>query len=75
MEADTEVENELETQYPSSTHDGKSSPSSYAGNTPPAPNNTPKSDTNNKDKKQSKNTQNKTNQRKNNPQKSYYERG
>ena len=69
-ETDTEVENKLETQYPSSTHDEKSSPSCYAENTPPAPNNTPESDTNNKEIKQSKNTQNKTNQRKNNPKKS-----
>ena len=70
-EVDTEAENKLETQYPSSTNDEKSSPSSSAVNTPPAPNNTSKSDTNNKAKKQStKNTQNKTNQRKNIPKKS-----
>ena len=58
-EADTEVE--------------KSSPSSYAGNTPPAPNNTPKSDTNNKGIKQStdKNTQSNPNQRKNNRKRSF----
>ena len=47
-EADTEAENKLETQYLSSTLDEKSSPSSSGGNTPSAPNNTPKSDTNNK---------------------------
>ena len=71
-EADTEVENELETQYPSSTLNEKSSTSSYAGKAPPARNNTLKSDTNNKDNKQStdKTTQNKPNQSKNNPKKS-----